>query len=128
MTAKTARRLRRGSTWRGHTSLANCACDTGTGTRKAIAVDPGLKEVNQNRLRRVEGQIRGLQKMVEEDRYCADIITQVASVQEALRGVARNLMKNHLHHCAAKALRSGKKEETEAMYNELLELIYAHLR
>jgi DNA-binding FrmR family transcriptional regulator len=49
-------------------------------------------------------------------------------VQEALRGVARNLMKNHLHHCAAKALRSGKKEEAEAMYDELLELIYAHLR
>jgi len=91
-------------------------------------VDPELKDANQKRLRRIEGQIRGLQKMVEEDRYCADIITQVASVQEALRGVARNLMKNHLHHCAAKALRSGKKPESEAMYDELLELIYAHLR
>ncbi len=66
--------------------------------------------------------------MVEQDRYCADVITQIASVQEALRGVARNLMRNHLQHCAAKALRSGKKEETEAMYNELLELIYTHLR
>ncbi len=111
-----------------HGSLANCACDTGAGGRKAVGVDPDLKEANENRLRRIEGQIRGLQKMVEEDRYCADIITQVASVQEALRGVARNLMKNHLHHCAAKALRSRKKEEAEAMYNELLELIYAHLR
>ena len=98
------------------------------GDRKAVGVDPLLKEANQNRLRRIEGQVRGLQKMVEEDRYCADIITQVASVQEALRGVARNLMKNHLHHCAAKALQSGKKQETEAMYDELLELIYAHLR
>ena len=93
-----------------------------------MGVDPELKDANQKRLRRIEGQIRGLQKMVEEDRYCADIITQVASVQEALRGVARNLMKNHLHHCAAKVLRSGKKEKAEAMYNELLELIYAHLR
>jgi DNA-binding FrmR family transcriptional regulator len=107
---------------------ANCACDTGTGGRKAVGVDPILKAANQNRLRRIEGQIRGLQKMVEEDRYCADIITQVASVQEALRGVARNLMKNHLRHCAALALRSGKRQETEAMYDELLELIYAHLR
>ncbi len=111
-----------------HASGANCACETGPGGRKAIGVDPGLKEANQNRLRRIEGQIRGLQKMVEGDRYCADIITQVASVQEALRGVARNLMKNHLRHCAAKALQSGKKAETEAMYDELLELIYAHLR
>ena len=111
-----------------HASPANCACETVAGGRKAIGVDPELKAANQNRLRRIEGQIRGLQKMVEKDRYCADIITQVASVQEALRGVARNLMKNHLHHCAAKALHSEKKAETEAMYNELLELIYTHLR
>ncbi|MGH9675974.1 MAG: metal-sensitive transcriptional regulator [Candidatus Acidiferrum sp.] len=114
----------------GNVSLlsANCACETAAGTRKAVGVDPLLKEANRKRLRRIEGQVRGLQKMVEDDRYCADIITQIASVQEALRGVARNLMKNHLHHCAAKALRSGKKEETQAMYDELLELIYAHLR
>jgi len=107
---------------------ANCACAIPGVPRKAIGVDPELKEANRNRLRRIEGQIRGLQKMVEDDRYCADIITQVASVQEALRGVARNLMRNHLHHCAAKALRSTKKEEAEAMYDELLEMIYAHLR
>ena len=87
-----------------------------------------MKAANQKRLRRIEGQVRGLQKMIEDDRYCADIITQIASAQEALRGVARNLMKNHLHHCADKALRSGKKEEAEAMYNELLSLIYTHLR
>ena len=128
MTARAARHRGVVSRQRGHTSLANCACDSAFGGRKAVGVDPLLKEANQNRLRRIEGQVRGLQKMVEEDRYCADIITQVASVQEALRGVARNLMKNHLHHCAAKALRSGKKDQTEAMYDELLELIYAHLR
>jgi CsoR family transcriptional regulator, copper-sensing transcriptional repressor len=128
VTAKTARHLGGVSRERHRTSLANCACDNASTGRKAAGVDPLLKEANRNRLRRIEGQVRGLQKMVEEDRYCADIITQVASVQEALRGVARNLMKNHLHHCAAKALRSGKKDQTEAMYNELLELIYAHLR
>ena len=61
--------------------------------------------------------------MVEEDRYCADVIVQIASVQEALRGVARNLMKNHMRHCAAKAIGSGKKEEIEAMYEELLGLM-----
>ena len=107
---------------------ADCACAVNAEPRKAIDVDPDLKEANRNRLRRIEGQIRGLQKMVEDDRYCADILMQVASVQEALRGVGRNLMRNHLHHCAAKALRSNKKEEAEAMYDELLEMIYAHLR
>lgn len=96
--------------------------------RKAAGVDAGLKEANLKRLRRIEGQVRGLQRMVEGDRYCADIIVQVASVQEALRGVARNLMKNHLHHCAAKALKNGKPAESEAMYDELLELVYKHLR
>ena len=108
-------------------SNAACACDA-DGGRKAVAVDPEIKAANRHRLRRIEGQIRGLQKMVDADRYCADIITQIASVQEALRGVARNLMRNHLRHCAAKALRSGRQEEAQAMYDELLELIYAHLR
>lgn len=91
--------------------------------KKAIGVDAELRDANQKRLRRIEGQVRGLQKMVEEDRYCADVIVQIASVQEALRGVARNLMKNHLRHCAAKAIGSGKKTETEAMYEELLGLM-----
>jgi len=113
-------------------TVTTCACaatrTTTKNGRKAVAVDPQIKDSNRKRLRRIEGQIRGLQKMVEEDRYCADIIVQIASAQEALRGVARNLMKNHLHHCTAKALASGKPKETAAMYDELLELIYSHLR
>jgi len=96
--------------------------------RKAAGVDAELKAANLNRLRRIEGQVRGLQKMVEGDRYCADILVQVASVQEALRGVGRNLMKNHLRHCATKAIASGKPKEAAEMYDELLELIYKHLR
>src|ERR1700675_3635860 len=128
MSANARKLVHGGSTGHGPLSMAGCALGTTPGGRKAVGVDPELKDANRKRLRRIEGQIRGLQKMVEEDRYCADIIVQVASVQEALRGVARNLMKNHLHHCAAKALQSGKKPETEAMYDELLELIYAHLR
>jgi len=96
--------------------------------RHAIGVDPEIKTANLNRLRRIEGQVRGLQRMVEEDRYCADIITQVASVQESLRGVGRSLMRNHLHHCAAKTLKSGSEKEQNEMYDELLELIYKHLR
>ncbi len=97
-------------------------------TRRAAGVDADLKVANLNRLKRIEGQVRGLQKMVENDRYCADILVQVASVQEALRGVGRNLMKNHLQHCATKAIASGKPKEAAAMYDELLELVYKHLR
>ncbi len=107
--------------------IAACGCDVHTNGRKAVAVDAETKAANLRRLRRIEGQIRGLHKMIEEDRYCADIVTQIASVQEALRGVARQLMRNHLRHCATAAIKRGP-EEAEAMYDELLELVYRHLR
>ena len=71
--------------------------------------------------------MRGLQTMVEEDRYCADILTQISSVHEALRGVARELMRNHLKHCAAAAIREAPSE-AEAMYDELVELMHKHSR
>ena len=88
----------------------------------ADAVDPAIKDANVKRLRRIEGQVRGLQKMVEEDRYCPDIITQIASVQEALRGVGRQLLRNHLKHCATNAIKKGSAE-ADRTYDELLELI-----
>ncbi len=96
--------------------------------RKAVSVDPALKASNVRRLRRIEGQVRGLQRMVEEDRYCADILTQVSSTQEALRAVARALMGNHLAHCATHAIRTGSDEERQAMYDELLGMIYKNAR
>ncbi|MBV8552194.1 MAG: metal-sensitive transcriptional regulator [Acidobacteriaceae bacterium] len=96
--------------------------------RKAVGVDPEIKASNLRRLRRIEGQVRGLQRMVEEDRYCADILTQVSSVQEALRAVTRALMRNHLTHCATQALQTGSVEDKEAMYEELLDLIYKNAR
>ena len=96
--------------------------------RKAIGVDSEIKASNLRRLGRIEGQIRGIQRMVEEDRYCADILMQVTSAQEALRAVARALMRNHLAHCAAHAIQTGTEEEKEAMYDELLEMIYKNAR
>jgi DNA-binding FrmR family transcriptional regulator len=109
--------------------VAGCGCGTRTEEgRKAAGVDPDIKDRNLKRLRRIEGQVRGLQKMVEEDRYCPDILTQVSSVQEALRAVGRELMRNHLKHCATQAIRSGDGEAAEATYDELIELIYKHSR
>ena len=96
--------------------------------RKAVAVDPKIKASNLRRLRLIEGQVRGLHRMVEDDRYCADILTQLSAVQQALRSVARALMSNHLTHCATQAIRTGSPEEKQAMYNELLDLIYKNAR
>ena len=95
--------------------------------RKAVAVDPDVKERNVKRLRRIEGQVRGLQKMVEEDRYCADIMTQISSVHEALRSVGRELMRNHLKYCATAAIKAGPAE-AESMYDELVDLVYTSAR
>ncbi len=109
---------------------APCGCGVhadAAADRKAVAVDPAIKDRNTKRLRRIEGQVRGLQKMIEEDRYCADILTQVSSVQEALRAVSRELMRNHLAHCATSAIRAGEAD-AEAMYDELVDLMFKHSR
>ncbi len=76
----------------GH--AVDVACGVPAAGRKAIAVDPDAKTRNLARLKRIEGQVRGVHKMVEEDRYCADIVAQLAAVHEALRGVGRELMRN----------------------------------
>ena len=110
-----------------HAETAVCGCGALHDERKAVGVDPEIKSRNLKRLRRIEGQVRGLQKMVEEDRYCADVLTQVSSVHEALRAVARELMRNHLKHCAANAIRAGEAE-AEPMYEELVGMMFKHLR
>jgi DNA-binding FrmR family transcriptional regulator len=108
---------------------AECGCGVreASSSRKAVAVDADVKSTNLKRLRRIEGQVRGLQKMIGDDRYCADILTQISSVQEALRGVGRELMRNHLKHCATGAIRAGGKQ-ADGMYDELVDLMYTHNR
>jgi DNA-binding FrmR family transcriptional regulator len=102
--------------------------DTHSNPRKAAAVTPEIKFANLKRLKRIEGQIRGLARMVEDDRYCPDIMVQISSVQEALRAVGRGLMRNHLRHCATQAIRKGNSAQAEATYDELMKLIYTHAR
>ena len=59
------------------------------------------------RLKRIEGQVRGLQRMIEEEQYCIDVLTQIAAVSKALQGVAIGLLDEHLHHCVAEAVKVG---------------------
>ena len=65
------------------------------------------KDKYLNRLRRIEGQVRGLEKMVEEDKYCIDILTQVAAATSALQSVALGLLEDHLGHCVTQAVAEG---------------------
>lgn len=89
--------------------------------RHAHGVDPEIKESNRKRLKRIEGQIRGIQRMVEEDRYCPEILTQIAAVQKALSAVGRQLVRNHLRHCVTAAVHEGG-EAAETAFEEIVEL------
>ena len=113
---------------------AACGCVPGAGSTAsqtkegvgsgahALGVDAALKAANLKHLRRIEGQVRGIAAMIEEDRYCADIIQQAAAVQESLRSVAKNLLRNHLSHCAVAAM-SEEGTRRDDMIEELLELV-----
>ena len=94
---------------------------------KAHGVDATIKAANLRRLRRIEGQVRGVYSMVEEDRYCADILDQLTAVCSALRAVGTEVLRNHLRHCATRAIRAGE-EEAEAMYDELVDLMTKNVR
>jgi DNA-binding FrmR family transcriptional regulator len=104
------------------TAIQKPPCD-----RKALAVDPVIKGANLARLRRIEGQIRGIHDMVNQDRYCADVLGQLSAVQEALRAVGRELIRNHVRYCATEAIQAGGAP-AEAMYDELVELFHKNSR
>jgi DNA-binding FrmR family transcriptional regulator len=78
------------------------------------------KDVLTRRLHRIEGQVRGIERMVEEDRYCVDILTQVGAVKTALESLAFELLDDHVNHCVSDALASGDPETASAKSRELL--------
>ena len=73
----------------------------------------GNQDAVQRRLRRIEGQVRGLQRMVDDDAYCIDVLTQVSAVTRALQGVALELLEDHLEHCVRDAISTGGPEADE---------------
>jgi len=79
------------------------------------------KEQVQARLRRIEGQIRGVQKMIDEDRYCIDVLTQVSAAKAALDAVALALLQDHTEHCVAEAIRSGDGADKIRELNDAVE-------
>jgi len=82
-----------------------------------------IKASCKKRLSRIEGQVRGLTKMVDEDRYCIDIVTQIAAVRAALRRVEEEILKDHVSHCVEHAIASGDKADQRAKIAELMAVI-----
>ncbi|HWQ38667.1 MAG TPA: metal-sensitive transcriptional regulator [Burkholderiales bacterium] len=94
-------------------------------TRKRTAPHRSDKPALLRRLNRVEGQIRGIARMVEEDRYCVDVLTQIAAVRSALDAIAKGLLEDHAHHCVQAAVKSGRGQ---AAIDELLRVVDAFSR
>jgi DNA-binding FrmR family transcriptional regulator len=80
------------------------------------------------RLHRIEGQVRGVERMVEEDRYCIEILTQIAAATTALESLAFRILDDHVNHCVADALASGDAEEAAEKSRELLEAVHRFAR
>ena len=82
------------------------------------------KEALVRRLHRIEGQVRGIERMVEDDRYCIDILTQISAVNTALESLAFQILDEHVKHCVAGALTSGDEEDAATKTSELLEAVH----
>ena len=82
-----------------------------------------IKASCQKRLNRIEGQVRGLGKMVEEDRYCIDIVTQISAVRSALRRVEEEILRDHVAHCVEHAIRSGDRADQRRKIAELMDVV-----
>ena len=91
-------------------------------------LDDEQRKAVLTRLRRIEGQVRGLQRMVEADRYCGDVLNQIASAQQALRSVSKVILRNHLETCVTDALQSGDRVAAERMYDEVMSLLDKQLK
>ncbi|HET9093790.1 MAG TPA: metal-sensitive transcriptional regulator [Solirubrobacteraceae bacterium] len=88
----------------------------------------GHKEALVNRMRRIEGQARGIEKMITDERYCIDILTQIAAVTTALETVAGKILDDHVNHCVAGALASGDEAIAAEKSRELLEAVHRFIR
>ncbi len=87
------------------------------------SMGPSAKASVAKRLSRIEGQVRGIARMVEEDRYCIDIVTQISAVRAALRRAEEEVLRDHVAHCVAHAIRSGDAEEQKKKVEELMDVI-----
>ena len=81
------------------------------------------KAAIQKRLNRIEGQVRGLARMVEEDRYCIDVVTQISAVRAALRRAEEEILRDHVGHCVEHAITSGDKRDQRKKISEIMDVL-----
>jgi CsoR family transcriptional regulator, copper-sensing transcriptional repressor len=86
-------------------------------------MEANAKASVSRRLKRIEGQVRGLARMVEEDRYCIDVVTQISAARAALRGVEEEILRDHVANCVENAIASGNKTEQRRKVAELMDIL-----
>jgi DNA-binding FrmR family transcriptional regulator len=91
-------------------------------------VMPELRDKAYRRLSSIEGQVRGLKKMLEENRPCMELLVQLSAAQEAMRGVTKLMMRNYLERCATDGIQSGDPEKSKATYDEIMDVFFKHNR
>ena len=99
------------------TAHTNCAC-----TRKKVRDETERRDL-MNRLKRIEGQVRGLQRMLDEDAYCPDILTQASAVNSALNSFCRTLLNSHIRTCVTEDIRAGREEAADELMESLKKLM-----
>lgn len=102
--------------------MENCCKTDGTGERKKIRGEREKRDL-MNRLKRIEGQVRGLQRMLEEDAYCPEILVQASAVNSALNSFSRTLLADHLHTCVTDDIRAGRDEAVDELMETLKKLM-----
>jgi len=85
---------------------------------------PAARKDAAQRLNRIEGQIKGIKKMVDEGRYCVEVLGQISAAHEALRGVGKLIMRNYLENCVTSSIRSRNKKKAQQTYEEVMDVVY----
>ncbi|HID32098.1 MAG TPA: metal-sensitive transcriptional regulator [bacterium (Candidatus Stahlbacteria)] len=80
------------------------------------------------RIKRIIGQLEGVERMIQEERYCVDILQQISSIHEALRGLGKEIMRNYLEQCATKAILSRNKQKQKEIYDEVMDVVYKYTK
>jgi CsoR family transcriptional regulator, copper-sensing transcriptional repressor len=107
----------------GNAVIHECSCLYTLGGYRVKAMKPKTQTSCRSRLRRIEGQVRGIERMIDEERYCIDILTQLQAVRAALKKVEDEVLKDHVEHCVHDAIRGGKTEEQVEKIDELLRVL-----
>ena len=102
--------------------MDNCCKTDGTQNRKKVRSEQEKRDL-MNRLKRIEGQVRGLERMLEEDAYCPDILVQASAVNSALNSFSRTLLASHLHTCVTEDIRQGRAETVDELMETLKKMM-----